>query len=121
MSRSVPEWIGKNDDAAIPRQVKARVWERCQGRCAITGRKLSLTDPHDYDHIIPLSQREGGHRESNLQLVSRDAHRRKTGAEAGWRAKADRMGAKARGEWPKSKRPLQSRGFEPGRNARSKA
>ena len=115
MSRTVTPWIARNDDAAIPRQVKARVWLRCEGRCQITGRRLSAGDPHDYDHILPLSM-GGVHGEANLQLVSKDGHRAKTAAEAGWRAKADRVGAKFRGDWPATKRPLKSRGFAPSRN-----
>lgn len=110
LGRTVPPWVGKSPDAAIPARVKARIWFRCNGRCAITGRKLSATDPHDYDHIKPLWA-GGVHGEENLQLVSRDKHREKTAAEAPMRAKADRMGAKFRGEWPKSKRPLRSRSF----------
>lgn len=113
--RSVPLWVGKTPDSEIPRRVKARIWQRCGGRCALTGRKLSATDPHDYDHIKPLWA-DGIHGEENLQLVSRDKHREKTAEEAGPRAKADRMGAKFRGEWPKSKRPLLGRGFQSSRH-----
>lgn len=109
--RIVSEWVARHPDQAIPPKVKARIWIRCQGRCALTGVKLGPGVPHDFDHIKPLSM-GGEHREANLQLVSRDAHRRKTAAEAPARAKADRIRAKHLGLYPRSKRPLQSRGFE---------
>lgn len=108
--RNVPLWSSENPDAAIPRAVKARVWLRCGGRCALSGRKLTPGDAVDFDHITPLSM-GGKHAEENLQLVSRQAHRAKTAEEAAPRAKADRIFAKHNGLWPKSKRPLQGRGF----------
>ena len=111
MTRSVTEWRGKHDDAPIPKAVKLRVFLRCEGRCAITGRKLRPGDAFDVDHITPLSM-GGAHAEGNLQIVSRDAHRAKTADEAKWRAKADRVKAKHLGIWPKSPRPLKSRGFQ---------
>lgn len=90
MSRSVPEWIAPNDDAAIPPRVKLRVWERCGGKCALTGRKLSVGDAYDFDHIIALAN-GGQHREANLQVVSRDAHKAKSREDVARRAKADRI------------------------------
>lgn len=109
--RSVPEWIGATPDSDIPKLVKARVWRRCNGKCALTGRKLTSKDDVDFDHIKPLSM-GGRHAESNLQIVWRPAHRDKTAEEASPRAKADRNFLKHNGLWPKSKRPIQSRGFE---------
>jgi 5-methylcytosine-specific restriction endonuclease McrA len=109
-ARTVPEWSSDNPDAAIPKAVKARVWLRCEGKCALSGRKLGPGDAVDFDHITPLSM-GGRHAEGNLQLVCRDAHREKTAEEAAPRAKADRIFAKHNGLWPKSKRPLQGRGF----------
>ena len=116
MPRSVGEWIGKTDDAAIPKAVRLRVYARCEGRCALTGRKMLAGDPFDLDHITPLSM-GGKHCEANLQVVYRPAHRAKTAAEAGPRAKADRIALKHRGLWPKSRRPIKGRGFEPSRRA----
>ena len=108
--RAVEEWRGATPDAAIPARVKLRIWERCGGRCALSGRKIMPGDAHDYDHIIPLGL-GGEHRETNLQLVSADAHKQKTRADVGMIAKAKRQGLKHRGLWPKSKTPLRSRGF----------
>lgn len=115
MSRSVDEWIAASDDAAIPTRVKLRVWNRCGGKCALTGRKLQVGDDYDFDHILALCN-GGEHREGNLQVVSRAAHREKTADDVKLRAKADRTRAKHLGIFPKSKTPLKSRGFQPTRN-----
>lgn len=110
-ARSVPEWIATNPDQAIPNRVKLRVFERCEGRCALTGKKLRPGDAYDFDHERPLIM-GGEHRESNLRVVCREAHREKSKAEVSAKAKADRTRLKFIGAWPKSKRPLQGRGFE---------
>lgn len=112
--RSVPEWEGSTPDAAIPPRVKLRIWERCGGRCALTGRKLAVGEPFDFDHIVPLTL-GGRHAEGNLQLVSREAHKAKTREDVTAKAKAERTRKKHLGLWPRSRRPLKGRGFEPSR------
>lgn len=109
--RSVPEWVGSTPDAAIPPRVRLRVFERCGGKCALTGRKIMPGDEWDLDHETPLSM-GGRHAESNLRVVWRPAHREKTAAEATARAKADRIRAKHLGVYPQSKARIRSRGFE---------
>lgn len=107
--RTVPEWIGKTDDAKIPKLVKLRIFERCGGRCHITGRKIMTGDAYDFDHIKELW--EGGeHRESNLAPAMRDKHREKSSAAQSRKAKADRTRAKHLGLWPKGQK-IASRGF----------
>jgi len=108
VSRAVPLWIGTSDDAAIPKAVKLRVWAREGGRCSLTGRKILAGDKFDFEHRVPLSM-GGRHAEDNLCLALRDAHRVKTAAEAGPRAKADRVRLKHLGQWPASPTPLRSR------------
>jgi 5-methylcytosine-specific restriction protein A len=110
VSRSVPEWVADNDDQAIPPRVKVRIFERCGGRCALTGVKLGPGTPFDYDHITPLIL-GGQHRESNLQTVAREAHRAKTADDVKLKAKVARVRAKHLGVYPKSKTPIRSRGF----------
>lgn len=110
-ARTVPEWIAAHPDQAIPKSAKLRIWEREGGRCWLSGKKIMPGDAYDFEHVKPLSM-GGEHRESNLRLALRDKHREKTAAEAPVRAKADRVRLKALGLWPKSKRPIQSRGFE---------
>lgn len=115
MSRSVELWVGKTDDAAIPPRVRLRVFEAHGGKCALSGRKIMPGDAWDLDHRVPLIL-GGRHAEDNLQPVLRDAHREKTKADVAMKAKADRMRAKHLGIYPKSKRPLQSRGFQTARD-----
>lgn len=109
-ARSTPEWVADHPDQAIPTRVKMRIWNRCGGKCAITGKKLRPGDEYDFDHIVPLIL-GGKHAEGNLQVVSRQAHREKTKDDVKAKAKADRLHAKFHGYFPKSKTPLRSRGF----------
>lgn len=111
--RSVDEWIGKTPDTQVPARVRLRVFERHGGVCHISGRKIKAGDAWDLEHVKPLSM-GGEHRETNFAPALRDKHREKTAAEAGPRAKADRIRSKHLGTWekPKGNNRLQSRGFE---------
>lgn len=88
--RTVPEWIGATDDAAIPPRVKLRIFEASGGKCHLTGRKIMPGDAWDCDHILALCN-GGEHRESNLAPAIRSAHRAKTAEDVAQRAKADRV------------------------------
>jgi len=77
MSRSVEEWIGVSDDASVPPRVKLRVFEKYNGVCYLSGRKITPADVWDCDHIRALAN-GGENRESNLAPVLRDKHREKT-------------------------------------------
>lgn len=115
MARSVPEWVGKNDDAVPPRTVRARVFRTHEGICHISKRKIGAGEPWDLEHVKPLSMARPGenlNRESNLAPALTGPHREKTAREAGERAKADRIHAKHHGYWPKTRTPLKGRGFE---------
>jgi 5-methylcytosine-specific restriction protein A len=102
MVRSVDTWVGSSDDAAIPKRVRLRVFERYGGICQLTQRKIRAGDEWDLDHQTPL--RDGGrHAEDNLWPVLRDKHREKTAAEARVRTKVDRVRAKHLGIWPQGK------------------
>lgn len=111
--RSVPEWVGKTDDAAIPKRVKLRIFERCGGKCGLTGAKIMVGDAYDFDHIKALW--EGGeHREFNLHPVLRAPHRIKSAADQTRQAKADRTRFKhitRRDQWPSKGPKLRGRGF----------
>ena len=103
--RSVPEWIGKTPDTAIPSRVRLRVFEAHDGTCALTGRKIHPGDQWDCDHKQALAN-GGEHRESNLQPVLREAHRKKTAEDVKLKAKADRVRKKHLGlKTPKSPLP----------------
>lgn len=86
MSRSVPEWIAKHDDQAIPARVKLRIFERENGICHLTGTKIQPGDQWDADHKVPLIL-GGEHRESNLFPAIRADHRKKTAAEMAVKSK----------------------------------
>jgi len=90
MPRAVDEWIGASPDAAIPPRVKLRIWERYEGRCYLTGRKIMPGDEYDFEHIIALCN-GGEHRESNLAPALRAAHRKKSAEDVKLRAKIDRV------------------------------
>ena len=112
MKRSVPEWIGKTPDSAIPARVRLRVFEAYGCKCYLTGRAIRAGDQWDIDHIIALAN-GGENRENNLAPVLRAAHREKTKKDVADKAKADRLRKKQLGIYPKPKgnNKLQSRGF----------
>jgi 5-methylcytosine-specific restriction protein A len=114
--RKVEEWIGKDDNAAIPLRVKTRVFLAHDGRCHRSGRKIMPGDPWECDHVIALIN-GGENRERNLAPILAEKHREKTAEDVKLKSKIARQRAKHIGAWPKSKRPLKSRGFEPSRVA----
>lgn len=68
MSRSVDEWVGKDDDEPVPPRVKVRVFLRADGHCAICARCLRPGDKWTCDHRVALVN-GGPNRESNLQVL----------------------------------------------------
>ena len=87
MSRTVPEWIGKTDDAAIPARVKLRIYDSAKGRCVVC---TNTSDAYECDHVIPLIL-GGEHRESNLQLLCKPCHKLKTKLDVKLKAKVARV------------------------------
>ncbi len=86
MVRSVVEWRGKTDDAAIPDRVRLRVFERHGGICHISQRKILSHEKWDLDHIVSLVN-GGAHVESNLAPALRDKHKLKTKADVAEKAR----------------------------------
>ena len=79
--RSTDEWIGKDDDAAIPPRVRVRIFDRHGGICHISGRRIRAGEAWDCEHIIALCN-GGEHRESNLApALNGQPHREKTAAD----------------------------------------
>ena len=108
--RKVEEWIGRTQESMPPKSVVDRIFLRQNGKCALSGHKFRPGETREKDHIIPL--KDGGeNRESNLQLITVQAHKKKTSAENAARAKERRVRLKHQGLWPASPRPLRSRGF----------
>lgn len=115
MTRTVPEWIGKDDDARPPRTVRARVFRKHGGLCHISGRKILAGEAWDLEHIKPLHLARPGenlNRESNLAPALKAAHKIKTAAEMDAKAKADRTHAKHFGYFPAAKQKIRGRGFQ---------
>lgn len=106
MSRSVDEWIGKDENSAVPLRVKLRIFEKHGGRCHISGRKIMPGDAFDYDHIVALVNWTGeghGNRESNIAPALRDKHKEKTAADVAEKSRARKVKAKHLGLRPKAK------------------
>lgn len=64
--RSTPEWIGANDDVAVPQRVRLRVLYRFELKCAHCKRFILPGVRWVCDHIIALIN-GGENRENNLQ------------------------------------------------------
>lgn len=105
MSRAVPEWIGKTDDAAIPPRVRLRVFEAHGGVCHLSGRSIQAGEPWDCDHIRALVN-GGEHRETNLAPALRDKHRAKTADDVREKSIVRRKQMKSLGIAPKKGRPM---------------
>jgi 5-methylcytosine-specific restriction endonuclease McrA len=88
--REVPEWIGKTDDSRVPPHVRLRIFDRHNGICHLSGRKILAGDAWDLDHVVALVN-GGEHRESNLAPALRDKHRVKTAADVAEKATVARI------------------------------
>jgi 5-methylcytosine-specific restriction endonuclease McrA len=109
MPRSIPEWIGRTDDSAIPEKVQLRVFEANERRCFLCGNLIRPGDGMDIHHKTPLID-GGRHAESNLVPVHRKCHRIQTAREAQERAE-HRGTVKSHYGIRTSKRKLQGPGF----------
>jgi 5-methylcytosine-specific restriction protein A len=88
MARRVPEWEGRTDDAMPPPHVRARIFDRCGGKCHISGRKIRPGDKWDLDHIVALCN-GGKNIESNLAPALADKHKEKTAEDRAEKADVD--------------------------------
>ena len=93
MARSVPEWIGKSDDAKVPPRVRLRIFEREGGICHLSKRKVQPGEKWELDHIVALIN-GGEHRESNLAPALVQPHREKTRQDVAAKAKSVRVRSK---------------------------
>jgi 5-methylcytosine-specific restriction protein A len=109
MTREVPEWIGKTPDTPAPPRVRLRVFERYDGICYLSGRKIMPGDKWQLEH--PQALINGGeNRESNLAPALVEPHKVKTAEDVKQKAKNDRVRKKHLGiTAPRAK--IASRGF----------
>jgi 5-methylcytosine-specific restriction endonuclease McrA len=105
MSRSVSEWIGKNDNDWPPRRVYLRVWDRFGGICQCgCGRKIAASEKWQLDHVIALVN-GGENRESNFAPLLVEHHKAKTREDVAIKSKTARIKAAHLGVRPKG-RPM---------------
>ena len=93
----------------FPPKIKLAAWERSAGNCEVCYARI--IGRAEYDHILPDAL--GGEPTlENCRVCCSKCHRLKTSTEDVPRiAKTKRTKRKAIGAWPKSSRPLRSRGF----------
>ena len=93
----------------FPPKVKLTAWDRSGGNCEQCLARI-IARP-EYDHILPDAL--GGEPTlENCKVLCSKCHRLKTSGEDVPRiAKTKRTKRKALNAWPKSARPIQSRGF----------
>jgi 5-methylcytosine-specific restriction endonuclease McrA len=110
MSRSLAEWVAKNDDQTPPPRVRLRVlmkFDRCCAGCGVSlhGR------PWTCDHIVALIN-GGENRESNLQpLGDKCCNPKKNAADVAEKSKTYRVQAKHYGV-KKRRRTIPGRKFD---------
>lgn len=107
--RSTAEWIGKDDDARPPAYVRLRVFNKYDGVCYLSKRKILAGDTWDLEHILAICN-GGENRESNMAPALTAPHKIKTKADREIKAKNDRVLKRHLGIRKPS--TLQSRGFE---------
>lgn len=90
MARTVDEWIGKTDDAKVPPRVRQRVFDRHNGICHLTGRKIQPSERWELEHVHALIL-GGQHRESNMAPALAAAHKAKTATEMKVKSKIARV------------------------------
>jgi 5-methylcytosine-specific restriction protein A len=88
--RSTQEWIGKHDDARVPNYVRLRIFNRDNGICHISGRKITAADTWELEHKIALCN-GGEHRESNIAPALTAPHKAKTKYDRAIKSKNDRV------------------------------
>lgn len=116
MSRAVEEWQGKTDDSPVPLRVRVRVFERYEGRCYLSGRKIMAGEKWHVEHRLAIIN-GGENRESNLAPALVAPHAEKTRDDLALKSKTARIKAKHLGQWPTGQK-IASRPFQSSRSLR---
>lgn len=96
----------------IGRSRRARIFAAHNGICWLCKLKIEVNDPWDADHMI-AREIGGSDDDDNLAPAHKDCHKAKTKRDVVAIAKSNRIIRKANPETrKKSKRPIQSRGFD---------
>lgn len=88
--RSVPEWVGRNDDDPFPPRVRLRILRKFGHRCAKCTRPIRGGDRWTCDHVI-ASINGGKNRESNGQPLCAWCNPGKNRADVAEKAKDARV------------------------------
>lgn len=102
MGRAVAEWIGKTDDTIPPPRVCLRIFNRCEERCMGCSRKVGNGLRYAFDHIKALIN-GGENRESNIQILCEECHKKKTRVDVAEKARVNRIRSKHLGIKPKGR------------------
>ena len=105
MTRTVPEWIGDNDDQQPPKRVRLRVWERCKGRCSLCGRVIRAGETWTLEHLLAIIN-GGENREANLGLTCENCLPGKNAADVATKSKTAQVKAKHLGIHKPKGRPM---------------
>lgn len=100
---------------SFSRKDRARIFTAHDGVCHLCAGKIGVAEAWEVEHVIPFALTQDDS-DGNLRPAHIKCHRVKTHQEDRPRiSKAERQRAKHLGTWPKSRAPLQSRGFAPSR------
>ena len=102
--RSVEEWIGDNDNQAIPARVRVRIFDECNGRCRNCDILIVGGVRPAIDHVIAIAN-GGPNAERNLQLLCVTCHAEKTKRDVAEKSTVYRKRLKHLGLKPKG-RPM---------------
>jgi 5-methylcytosine-specific restriction enzyme A len=109
--RSLPEWIGKNADSAVPPRVRVRIFDRYEGRCQCgCNRKIMAGEAWDCEDTIAIIN-GGQRRESNMKPWLHEHHPKKTKADVAEKSRVYRKRAKHIGVELRRGPKIQSAGF----------
>lgn len=75
--RSVKPWAGKTDDSKVPPHVRVRIFEKHNGICHVSKRRIRAGEKWELEHIIALCN-GGKHEEGNMAPALVDPHKVKT-------------------------------------------
>lgn len=100
--RDVEEWVGANDNTAIPPRVKERIARKAGDCCQNCKRPIGGRLRPEFDHVTPLIL-GGKHAESNLQLLCSECHSAKSKLDVKLKAKLARVRRRHLGIRPKSR------------------
>jgi 5-methylcytosine-specific restriction endonuclease McrA len=124
-TKNLKEWVGRNDDTAIPDYIRDRVKSRAQDCCQAC--RMRVRFGGQVDHIIalanwnPTPEKPHGNRQSNLQLLCRSCHTAKTRKDVAEKSESYRKRKKLgplkreQSNWSKRYQEAKAKGFDPWR------